>query len=41
MVSPKSPIERTRRSRWTRNPEEIQDTTKQPEEIQDIIEQSL
>jgi hypothetical protein len=33
MVAPKSPIERMRRIRRKRNPEEIQDTTKHPEEI--------
>jgi transposase len=43
MVSPKSPIEGKRRSKWIRRheDEEIQDTTEQPEEIQDTTEQPL
>ena len=30
MDAPKTPIERTRRNRWTRNLEEIQNTTEHP-----------
>jgi gas vesicle protein len=44
-IAPKAPIERKRRSRRTRDPEEIQEMTEQiqetTEEIQDITEQSL
>jgi hypothetical protein len=33
MTTPKAPIERKRRSRWTRDPEEIQEMTEQIQEM--------